>query len=109
MTAQELSETVDTAAFKEAQRGVCDAVDGGWRKWSHVIEADQAVRLKRIDPFVDGLHAALGGKSKARSPDSSPERIGSASRRAADRFSVPEPDEGGDGWTAHAAQSTSRP
>jgi hypothetical protein len=109
MTAQELSETADTAAFKEARRGEWDALAAGWRKWSHLIEADQAVRLERTDPFVGGLHAALGGKSKARSPDSSPERIGSASQRPADGFSVPEPDEGGDGWTAHAAQSTSRP
>jgi hypothetical protein len=89
MTAQEPSETADTAAFKEARRGGWDALAAGWRTWSHVIEADQAVRLERTDPFVDGLHAALGGKSKARSPDSSPERIGSASRRPADGFSVP--------------------
>jgi hypothetical protein len=67
MTAQELSETLDTAAFKRAQRGGCDAVAAGGRKWSHLIEADQAVRLERTDPFVDALRAALGGKSKARS------------------------------------------
>jgi hypothetical protein len=32
MTAQELSETFDTAAFKEAQRSGWDAVAAGWRK-----------------------------------------------------------------------------
>jgi len=109
MTAQELSETVDTAAFKEAQRGGWDALAAGWRKWSHVTEADQAVRLERTDPFADGLHAALGGNSKAGAATA--RRSASAPLASEPRMGSPSSSrmKGGDRWTAHAAQSTSRP
>jgi pimeloyl-ACP methyl ester carboxylesterase len=47
-----------------------------------IDDAGHVPHIERTDAFVDGLHAALGEKSKA---------------------------QGGEGWTAHAAQSTSRP
>jgi hypothetical protein len=68
MTAQELSERPSTPPRSSRPNAAgCDAVAAGWRKWSHVIEADQAVRLERTDTFVDALRSAVGGKSKARS------------------------------------------
>ena len=69
---------------------------------------DLATPLRSRRPTADGPHAARGEKSKARSRDGSSERIGSASQRAADGSPSPDRMKGGDGWTAHAAQSMSR-
>jgi pimeloyl-ACP methyl ester carboxylesterase len=62
-------------AFDLAERA---SVRLGWPL--HVIDdAGHVPHIERTHAFVDGLHAALDEKSKARSGGSSPERIGSAS------------------------------
>jgi hypothetical protein len=70
MTARELSETFDTAAFKEAQRG----------------------GKSSPEPWQLGRSTSASLASEPRMGSPSPNRM-----------------KGGDGWTAHAAQSTSRP
>jgi pimeloyl-ACP methyl ester carboxylesterase len=56
----------------------------------HVIDgAGHVPHIEQSDAFVDALHCALGEKSHAPSDESSPERIGSARRRAADGAFAP--------------------